>query len=186
MGAYPQIRRGVTPQRAGHHGQARKTFSSFQIRVFPIPASRPIPSGHFMCMALPPTQDTRPEVRASKGRRACQGGLGNPNGHQPESVQNSSAALAARRPDGHPRSSTEPNADARQTLRTTWSGRHLCAKLYKSVYILLIESRRGNESPNGARQTLRTVWFRGHGRPSALHVATSPLHVLQLRQNDIE
>ena len=26
------------------------------------------------------------------------------------------------------------------------------------------------EGRRGARQTLRTVWFRGHGRPSALHV----------------
>ena len=62
MGAYPEIRHGVTPQKAGHHGQARNTFSPFQFRVLPIPASRPMPSGHFMCMALPLTTDTRQEV----------------------------------------------------------------------------------------------------------------------------
>ena len=45
-------RMGATLRRAGHHGQARNTFSSFPPWVRPIPASRPMSSGHFMCMAL--------------------------------------------------------------------------------------------------------------------------------------
>ena len=88
--------------------------------------------------------------------------------------------------NGCPWRPAEPNTDARQTLRTVRYGRHLCAKTYKSLYILHAESRRRNECPSGARQTLRTVWFRGHGRLSAFHVAPSPSHVLQLRQNDVE
>ena len=51
--------RGVTLRRASHIGQARNTLSSFLFRVLPIPASRPMPSGHFMCMAFPPTEGTR-------------------------------------------------------------------------------------------------------------------------------
>ena len=51
---------GVTLQRAGHHGQARNIFSSFPLRVLPIPASRPTPSGLFTCLALPPTEATSP------------------------------------------------------------------------------------------------------------------------------
>ena len=47
---------GVTLRWAGHYGQARNMVSSFQFWVLPIPASRPMPSGHFMCMALPPTE----------------------------------------------------------------------------------------------------------------------------------
>ena len=47
---------GVTLRRASHYGQARNTFSSFPLRVLPIPASRPMASGHFMCMAPPPTE----------------------------------------------------------------------------------------------------------------------------------
>ena len=39
-------------------------------------------------------------------------------------------------PWGNPRGSTEPNAEARQTLRTAWFGRHVCVKPYKSLYIL--------------------------------------------------
>ena len=60
MGAHPKIRHGVTPQNAGHHGQAQNAVSSFKFRVFQIPASRPMPSRFFMCMALPPTENTRP------------------------------------------------------------------------------------------------------------------------------
>ena len=52
--------------------------------------------------------------------------------------------------------------------------------------MLHIEPKRENLSRKGGRQTLRAVWFRGHRRPWALHVATSPLHVLQLRQSDVE
>ena len=54
--------RGVSLRKAGHHGQARNTISSSLFRVLPIPASRPMPSGHFICMALPPTEDARREV----------------------------------------------------------------------------------------------------------------------------
>ena len=165
MGAYPQIRHGVTPQKAGHHGQARNTFSSFQFRVFPIPASRPMPSGFFMCMALPPTENTRPEVHRSHGRRASQAGRSSPNGHQPEPVKNSWSALAAQTPNGHAGGSTEPNAGARQTLRTVWSGGQVCAKPYKSLHIFHIEATSENESPNGARQTLHTVSFRAQSAP---------------------
>ena len=136
--------RGVTLQRASHHGQARNTLSSFQFQVLPIPASRPMPSGHFMCMALPPTEDTRPDDRGSKRRRAPQGDLCNPNGHRPDAVRISSAALAARWPRGNPRGSTEPTADARQTLSTVRFGRHMCVKPYKSLYILHIASEREN------------------------------------------
>ena len=53
---------GVTPRRAGHHGQARNMFSSFLLRVRPIPASRPTSSGLFTCLALPPMEDTFPEL----------------------------------------------------------------------------------------------------------------------------
>ena len=63
------------------------------------------------------------------------------------------------------RGSTEPTADERQTLRTVWFRRHVCAKPYKSLNILHIAAGRENWSPNGARQTLRTVWFRGHEGP---------------------
>ena len=49
---------GVTLRWAGHYGQARNMVSSFQFWVLPIPASRPMPSGHFMCMAPPPTEET--------------------------------------------------------------------------------------------------------------------------------
>ena len=49
---------GATLRRAGHHGQARNTFSSFLFRVLPIPASRPMSSGLFICLALPSTEDT--------------------------------------------------------------------------------------------------------------------------------
>ena len=44
------------PTEAGLHGQARNTLGSFPPWVHPIPASRPMSSGHFMCMALPPTE----------------------------------------------------------------------------------------------------------------------------------
>ena len=46
-------------RRTGHHGQARKTFGPFQSWVVPLPASRPTPSGRFICMALPPTDEVR-------------------------------------------------------------------------------------------------------------------------------
>ena len=146
-------------RRAGHHGRARITLSSFQFWVFPIPASRPMPSGFFMCMALPPTEDTRPEVHRSNGRRASQAGRGSPNGYQPEPVKKSWSVSLAQTPSGHARGSTEPNAGARQTLRTVWSGGQVCAKPYKSLHMWHIESRRENEPSNGARQTLHTVSF---------------------------
>ena len=119
-----------------------------------------MPSGFFMCMALPPTEDTRPEVHRSNGRRASQAGRGSPNGYQPEPVKKSWSAVAAQTPGGHAGGSTEPNAGARQTLRTVWSGGQVCAKPYKSLHIFHIEATCENESPNGARQTLHTFTFR--------------------------
>ncbi len=49
-------RMGAILRRDNHHGQGRNTFSSFLSRVLPFPASRPMSSGHFMCMALSSTQ----------------------------------------------------------------------------------------------------------------------------------
>ena len=49
----------VTLQRAGHYGQAQKTFGPFQCWVVPLPASRSTSSGRFMCMALPPADEVR-------------------------------------------------------------------------------------------------------------------------------
>ena len=67
--------RGVTLQQVGHHGQARNNFSCFQFWVLPIPASRPMSSGHFMCMVLPPTEDARWDVRKKHGwRDGCMDG----------------------------------------------------------------------------------------------------------------
>ena len=56
-------------RRASHHGQARNTFSSFRLLVLPIPASSPMPSSHFMCMALPPTERTHRGVVKKMDRR---------------------------------------------------------------------------------------------------------------------
>ena len=89
---------GVTLRRAGHHGQARNMFSSFQFRVLPIPASRPMPSGHFMYMALPPTKDTAWErlmAQPIPTRPVREGDLGSPNGRQKEPIRSPWAALAA-------------------------------------------------------------------------------------------
>ena len=143
-------------------------------------------SGNFMCMAPPPMDDTQPEGSGNKGWRASQGELGSQNGHQPEPVQNSSAALVAQRPEGDPRGSTEPTVGARQTLRTMWFRRQVRAKPYKSLHILHIACRRENWSPNGSRQTLRAVWFRGHERLLACHAATTLWHLLQRCQNSVE
>ena len=44
-----------------------------------------------------------------------------------------------RRPKGNPRGAREPSVDARQTLRTVWFGRQVCAKPYKSLCILHIQ-----------------------------------------------
>ena len=54
--------RGVTLRRASQYRQARNTLSSFPRRILQIPASCPMPSGHFICMALPSTEDTWREV----------------------------------------------------------------------------------------------------------------------------
>ena len=43
------------------------------------------------------------------------------------------------RPRGGPRGSAEPSGDARKTLRTVWSGGHVCPETYESLYILNIE-----------------------------------------------
>ena len=45
---------GYYTGRAGRHGQAR---NSFQFWVGSLPASRPMSSRHFMCMALQPTDE---------------------------------------------------------------------------------------------------------------------------------
>ena len=79
--------RGVTLRKAGHYGQARNTFSTFPFRVSPIPASRPMPSGVFMYMALPPTKDTRPTRRDEKGSDGMGGGVGTNDGKKwPETL----------------------------------------------------------------------------------------------------
>ena len=52
----------ASTSQVGHLGQARNMLSSFPCWVFPIPASRPTSSGHFMCMALTPTKDTLRDV----------------------------------------------------------------------------------------------------------------------------
>ena len=109
--------------------------------------------------------NTRPEVQRSNRRRAFQAGRGSPNGYQPERVKNSWSALVAQTPDGHAGGSTEPNAGARQTLRTVWSGGQVCAKPYKSLHIFDIEAACENESPNGSRQTLYTLSFRAQNDP---------------------
>ena len=137
---------GATLQRAGHHGQARNTFSSFLPRVPPIPASRPMPSGHFMCMALPPTIDTRREVwmyaRACRSKvwRASLGDFGSPDGRSAEPFRSLRAALGdLGGPSGQrggPRGSTGSNGGARQTLRTVQFGGHVCPRPYELLYIL--------------------------------------------------
>ena len=60
-------------------------------------------------------------------------------------------------PKGGPRGSTEPNGDARQTLRAVWAGGHVCQKAYATLHIWNIQSRGENVSRIGARQTLRAV-----------------------------
>ena len=126
---------GATLQRACHHGQARNTFSSFLCRVLPIPASRPMSSGHFICMAPSPTKKipdwslrwSRKHAEVKSGGHCC-------------------AMLAAQsvpgwprsgvlgrpwRPSGQgggPRGPTESNGDVRQTLRPVWSGGHMSPK----------------------------------------------------------
>ena len=130
--------RGVTLRRAGHHGQARKSFGSFPPWVRPIPASRPMSSGLFICLALPSTEDTplmvsmQPRECRSKVWKASLGDFGNPSGRSAGSSRSFRAAMgdlggpSGQR--GRPRGSMEWNRDARQTLRTVWSGGHVCAR----------------------------------------------------------
>ena len=66
---------GVTQRKAGHHGQARKSFDSFPPWVRPIPASRPMSSGLSMCMALPPTEETA-NLRSGCCRKCPEVGCG--------------------------------------------------------------------------------------------------------------
>ena len=84
-------------------GQCWTMDSSFLRCVLPIPATPPYYVGHFLCMAPPRTEDTRPEFRGSKRWRASRGDLGSLNGHQPEPVRISSAALAAQMAKGQPK-----------------------------------------------------------------------------------
>ena len=66
------FQRGVTQQMAGRHVQARNTFSSFPFRVLPVPASRPMPSGYFICMVRPPAGDN-PSACFGSSRRLRNG-----------------------------------------------------------------------------------------------------------------
>ena len=90
--------RGVTLRRAGLNGQARNTFGSFPPWVHPIPASRPMPSGLYMCMALPPTEKIPDRRLGWKLWRASLGDVGGPNRPHPDPFGSARAALAARAP----------------------------------------------------------------------------------------
>jgi len=89
-----------------------------------------------MSMALPPAEDTRSEVRGGTG-----GHLRATSAADASIMWSRSSTLG--KPwwpclqYGCPRRSTEPNADARQTKRTVWCGRHGCAKPYGSLYMLI-------------------------------------------------
>jgi len=112
-------RMGVTLRRASHHGQARNTFSSFLFRVLPFPASRPMSSGHFMCMALSPTKKI-PDWSLRWSRKHAEVRSG---GH-------SWPMLAAQRVPGRPRSGVfgrpwGPSGQEAQRNRT-----ETCAKRY--------------------------------------------------------
>ena len=178
-------RMGATLRRAGHHGQARNTFSSFLFRVLPFPASRPMSSGHFMCMALSPTKDTRREVwmqalaYRSKVWRASLGDFGSPNCHSAEPSRSPWAALGdLGGPSGQrggARGSTELNGGARQTLRTVQSGGHVCPRSWEALYILNMEEITENWSGNAPRKTLRTMHFCAHIPHDGRRVATSRL-----------
>ena len=117
--------RGVTLRRAGHHGQARNTFSPSPCWVLPIPASRPMSSGLFMCMALPPTEEM-PNRRSgcSCGRRVIRSGR-HPwatlaSQTVPGRIHTGILELPWRIgwPRSAPRGQMGPDRDVRKTLRT--------------------------------------------------------------------
>ena len=144
--------RGVTLQKAGHHGQARNNVSSFLYRVLPIPASRPMSSGHFMCMAPLPTEDTFKKSGCSSGRAKVRSGWHPWGRAAPQTIarpNNSGVSWASlgglRGLSGRrccPRGPPESSDDACQTLRSVWSGGQVCPKAYESLSILNIASKR--------------------------------------------
>ena len=117
--------RGVTLRRAGQHGQARNRFSPSPCWVLPIPASRPMSSGLFMCMALPSTEEM-PSRRSGCdcGRREIRSGR-----HPwatlaaqtvPGRIHTEILGLPWRtgRPRVAPSGQTGPDREVRNTLRT--------------------------------------------------------------------
>ena len=89
---------GVTLRKAGLHGQARNTLSSCPRRVLPIPASRPMPSGHFMCMALRLRKIPAQRSGCSRGRVEVRfgshpGTKSRPNRHQAGPCRSPGAVL---------------------------------------------------------------------------------------------
>ena len=130
--------RGVTLRRAGHHGQARKSFGSFPSWVRPIPASRPMSSGLSMCMALPPTEGiANRRLGRSRGHAEVRSG-GHPSGTLaaqtvPSRTRSGVFGRPWRtgRPQACPRGSAEPNGDARKTLRTVCPEGHVYPNAYE-------------------------------------------------------
>ena len=102
-----------------------------------------------MCMVPPPREKIpglevkmKPQACPGKVWRASLGDFGSPDGRSAEPFRSLRAALgdlggpSGQR--GRPKSSTEWNRDARQTLRTVGSGGHVCARPYELLYILNI------------------------------------------------
>ena len=122
-----------------------------------------MPSGHFMCMAPPPTEDTRPEVRGSKRRRASRGDLGSLNGHQPEPVRISWAALAAQMAKGQPKrlNGIQRRRAPNVTHSVVWETR-----VRKTIQIIVYFAHRGKtqksvpkrSAPNVTHNVVSWTW----------------------------
>ena len=76
---------------------------------------------------------------------------------------------------GGPRGPRESNGGARQTLRTVWSGGHVCPRAYETLHIWNMESRGENVSRIRMRQTLRTARYFEHESLGAHHVVHGAL-----------
>ena len=135
-------RMGLTLQWASHDRQIRNNLNSSPLRVLPIPSSRLMPSGPFICMALP-LQNYHTEkfnVAPAVPKYGLEGmpwRLWQPKKQLEKPFQSRRPVLRdlccpSGRQSG-PRGSAESNGGARQTLRTVRSGGHVYPKTERII-----------------------------------------------------